>query len=112
MRTLILCATLAIGCSASAAFAEANANSMMEQCQAYVVQHMHVPPGVVNVKFEGQRTDGTFAVNGDTETNPKTTFQCNFHSNGKGVAHFWRNVEGGCPADVSQADRYKYPACN
>jgi hypothetical protein len=20
--------------------------------------------------------------------------------------------DGGCPADVSQADRYKYPACN
>jgi hypothetical protein len=112
MRTalLIAAASLTVGVSAPPAMA-ASPDHMLDVCRAYAAQHLHISADIINVKYEGQRTDRTHAVNGDSETNPPVTFQCSFNAAGTKVVHWVRNAPAGCPSDVSQADRYKYPAC-
>jgi hypothetical protein len=63
----------------------------------------------VDLKYEGQRTDGTHAVNGSAANGQ--TFQCSFNRGGTHVVHWTHSAPKGCPADVSQADRYRYPDC-
>lgn len=55
--------------------------------------------------------DGTHAVSGTTTSG--RTFQCSFNKKGtKVVEWFAAPAPKGCPAAVSEADRYKYPDCN
>ncbi len=84
---------------------------MIDKCREHAAHRLHVDAGIVNVKYEGQRTDGTHAVNGDAETNPVVTFQCNFGPAGRHITELVVNEAQTCPVDVTEADRYKYPAC-
>lgn len=90
----------------------ADEDFMRDKCRHYASKHLRISPDIINVKYEGQRTDGTYAVNGDAETEPPLTFQCSFRPNGRKIKHFVFHAPDGCPADVSEADRYKYPDCD
>ena len=90
----------------------ADGDHMRDHCRQYASKHLHVSADIINVKFEGQRVDKTYAVNGSAETDPPMTFQCNYGPDGRKITHFVFNSPKGCPADVSQADRYKYPDCD
>lgn len=89
----------------------ADQSQMMSMCNTYAAHHLHVSTSdIAEVKYEGQRTDGTHAVNGSA-TNGQT-FQCSFNKKGTKVVGWSHSPPKGCPVDVSEADRYKYPDCN
>lgn len=111
MKTLsksIGLAFLAVAVAGSALAAdEAN---MMTICNTYAARHLHVSTSeIVELKYEGQRTDGTHAVNGSAANGQ--TFQCSFNKAGTHVVHWSHSAPKGCPADVSEANRYLYPDC-
>lgn len=88
----------------------ADESQMMSICNTYAARHLHLSTSqIASVKYEGQRTDGTHAVNGETTSGQ--TFQCSFNRSGKHVVHWTHTAPKGCPADVSEADRYLYPDC-
>jgi|GEM_PF-6780941 len=88
----------------------ADQSQMMSMCNTYAAKRLHVSTSdIATVTYEGQRTDGTHAVNGSTTSGE--TFQCSFNKAGTHVVHWSHSKPKGCPADVSQADRYKYPDC-
>ena len=94
----------------SAGYAAASESEMMAKCNTYAARHLNVSPSdIASVKYEGQRTDGTHAVNGVTTSGQ--TFQCSFNKSGKHVVSWTHSAPKGCPADVSEADRYLYPDC-
>lgn len=83
---------------------------MMSACNTYAARHLHVSTSeIASLSYEGQRTDGTHAVNGSA-TNGQT-FQCSFNRNGTHIVSWYHSAPTKCPADVSEADRYMYPAC-
>ena len=114
MRHLIFAASAAaliIPICSSSSQAAADPSNMMMMCNTYAAHHLHVSTSdIADVKYEGQRTDGTHAVNG-TATNGQT-FQCSFNRKGTKVVGWTHSAPKGCPADVSEADRYKYPDCD
>ncbi len=61
---------------------------MMSVCNTYAAHQLRVSTSDIStLSYEGQRTDGTHAVN-------------------------WvHSAPKGCPADVSEADRYRYSDC-
>jgi hypothetical protein len=84
---------------------------MMMTCNTYAARHLHVTPSdILDLKYEGQRTDGTHAVNGTARNGQ--AFQCSFNRAGTRVVHWTHSAPKVCPADVSQADRYLYPDCD
>jgi hypothetical protein len=88
-----------------------DASQMMAKCNTYAAHHLRVSTSdIAEVKYEGQRTDGTHAVNGTTTSGQ--TFQCSFNRAGSHVVGWFHSAPKGCPADVSEADRYRYPDCN
>lgn len=115
MKSTILAAAalaLMLPISATASHAAADESGMMAACNTYAAKKLHVSTSdIADVKYEGQRTDGTHAVNGTTTSG--RAFQCSFNKKGtKVVKWFAAPAPKGCPADVSEADRYKYPDCN
>jgi proteasome lid subunit RPN8/RPN11 len=100
---------LVAGATSLPAFA-ADQSRMMSVCNTYAARHLHVSTSdIVDVKYEGQRTDGTHAVNGSAANGQ--TFQCSFNKAGTHVVRWVHSAPKGCPADVSEADRYLYPDC-
>ncbi|MEZ5811377.1 MAG: hypothetical protein R3D45_08175 [Rhizobiaceae bacterium] len=96
------------GCHQAMAADEAQ---MMSTCNTYAARHLGVSTSdIATVTYEGQRTDGTHAVNGETTSGQ--TFQCSFNRSGTHVVQWVHTAPQGCPADVSQADRYLYPDCD
>lgn len=83
---------------------------MMSTCNTYAARHLGVSTSeIATLTYQGQRTDGTHAVNG--ETTGGQTFQCSFNKAGTHVVQWVHTAPTGCPADVSEADRYLYPDC-
>ncbi len=84
---------------------------MMVTCNTYAARHLGVSTSeIATLSYQGQRVDGTHAVNGETISGQ--TFQCSFNRAGTHVVHWSHTAPRRCPADVSQADRYLYPDCN
>jgi histidinol dehydrogenase len=84
---------------------------MMSACNTYAAHHLHVSPSqIAALSYEGQRVDGTHAVNGNTTSGQ--SFQCSFDRSGARVVNWYHSAPSECPADVTEADRYRYPACN
>lgn len=110
MTRTFTAALFALLASAGLALAQ-DEGEMLDKCRAYAASHLKQPAGKINVTFEGQRTDKTFAVNGDVESDTPITFQCSFGPRGAKVVDFSSASHEGCPVDVSEADRGKYPAC-
>lgn len=85
--------------------------AMMSMCNTYAAHHLHVSTSdIVDLSYEGTRTDGTHPVNGSASNGQ--TFQCTFNKAGTKVTHWTHAAPIGCPVDVSEADRYRYPDCN
>lgn len=106
--TLIGLVLMVSGVSQSALAADEA--QMMSICNTYAAHHLHVSTSdIVELKYEGQRTDGTHAVNGSAANGQ--TFQCSFNKAGTHVVHWSHAAPKGCPADVSEANRYLYPDC-
>jgi hypothetical protein len=106
--TLIAFATLLPLSSASSA----SEVDMLNRCRKYAASHLNVNSNLLDLKYEGQRTDKTYAVNGGVGPSQHITFQCSFKPNGKSIKHFTVNAPEGCPADVAEAERYRYPDCD
>lgn len=88
----------------------ADESQMMSMCNTYAAHHLHLSTSdILEVKYEGTRTDGTHPVNGVASNGQ--TFQCSFNAAGTKVIQWVHSAPKGCPADVSQADRYRYPDC-
>jgi len=105
---LVIFALFALG--GSQPILAADEGQMMTTCNTYAARHLGVSTSdIVDLKYEGQRTDGTHAVNGSAANGQ--TFQCSFNRAGTHVVHWTHSAPKGCPADVSQADRYLYPGC-
>ena len=101
----------AMVCLGSAPAMAADESQMMSMCNTYAAHHLHMSTSeIAELSYQGQRTDGTHAVNGSA-TNGQT-FQCSFNAAGTHVVAWWHSAPTNCPADVSEADRYRYPACN
>lgn len=89
----------------------ADESGMMAKCNTYAAHHLHLSTSdIAEVTYQGQRTDGTHAVNGSA-TNGQT-FQCSFNKSGTRVVGWTHSAPKGCPSDVSEADRYRYPDCD
>ena len=107
-RQRVVFALLAWG--ASQPVPAADEAQMMSARNIYAARHLGVSTSdIVDLKYEGQRTDGTHAVNGSAANGQ--TFQCSFNRAGTHVVHWTHSAPRGCPADVSEADRYLYPDC-
>lgn len=88
----------------------ADESQMMSACNSFAANRLGVSTSqIASVSYEGQRTDGSHAVNGSTSSGQ--TFQCSFNAAGSKITHWYHSAPRGCPADVSQADRYLYPDC-
>ena len=88
----------------------ADESQMMSKCNRYAAHHLHLSTSdIADLSYEGQRVDGTHAVNGSTSQGQ--TFQCSFNASGKHVVNWTHSAARGCPVDVSEADRYRYPDC-
>lgn len=84
---------------------------MMTSCNSYAAKRLGVSTSeIAELSYEGQRVDGTHAVNGTTSFGQ--SFQCSFNSSGTRISHWYHSAPQGCPFDVSQADRYLYPDCD
>jgi hypothetical protein len=98
-RTLF--AALALGAAVSLSGAPAKAASpeeMMAHCRerAHKVLNTRLPD--IQTKYEGQRTDGTHAVNGTAVIHGVSeTFQCSFNKHGNKIVHFVVNAPAGEP---------------
>ncbi|WP_108263617.1 hypothetical protein [Mangrovicoccus ximenensis] len=91
--------------------AAADEAQMMSLCNTYAAHHLGLSTSdIATVTYQGQRTDGTHAVNGGTTSGQ--TFQCSFNAAGSHVVGWYQSAPTHCPVDVSEADRYRYPACN
>lgn len=68
---------------------ESNPDTMMAICRDRAAQVFHVRAPNVETKYEGQRTDGTHAVNGTTYLRDvEETFQCSFDAAGRSIVQF------------------------
>lgn len=64
-------------------------SGMPGACQAHAASRFGVAPSMVSVKYEGQRVDGTHAVNGSAVVSGvNRTFQCSFNSGGTQIVDF------------------------
>jgi hypothetical protein len=89
----------------------ANNDAMLDACRSYAAKHLNADAGMINVSVQTARVDGTIPVNGEVEGSG-LTFQCSFNPSGTRIVQWWNSAPEHCPADVSEADRYLYPACN
>jgi hypothetical protein len=87
-------AALVVGAGAllvapAAAFAQATPEAMMAQCRARAAQTLGARLPDIETKYEGQRTDGTHAVNGTVRAGGRErTFQCSFGPGGNRIVRF------------------------
>ena len=62
---------------------------MMAQCRARAGKALRTRLPDIDTKYEGQRTDGTHAVNGTASVDGRTrTFQCSFNRAGSRIIRF------------------------
>lgn len=67
----------------------ANEENMLEACRARAAKALGIAADAVEVKYQGQRTDKTHAVNGSaTVSGQSKTFQCSFERTGSRIVKF------------------------
>lgn len=67
----------------------ADTDNILEQCRVRAAKDLGAAPDGIDLKYEGQRTDGTHAVNGAANVGgQQTTFQCSFNRGGTRIARF------------------------
>lgn len=96
-KALLVCGG-ALLAAPSAAFAQATPETMMAQCRARAAQTLGVRMPDIETKYEGQRTDGTHAVNGTARPGGRErTFQCSFGPGGQRIVRFVVNQPAAPP---------------
>jgi hypothetical protein len=69
---------------------------MMQECRIRAGEVLRTRLPNIETKYEGQRTDGTHAVNGTARFDGRTeTFQCSFNRRGRRIVNFVVNQPGG-----------------
>lgn len=69
--------------------AQATPETMMARCRERAANVFHTRAPNIETKYEGQRTDGTHAVNGTAWLrSAEETFQCSFNANGRQIVRF------------------------
>ena len=67
----------------------ASADTMMATCRDRAAHVFHTRQPNIDTKYEGQRTDGSHAVNGTVFLrNAEETFQCSFDADGSRITQF------------------------
>lgn len=78
------------GASGPSSPAATGPGAMMETCRTRAAKAYNTGADNVEAKYEGERTDGTHAVNGEIHTT-QATFQCSFNRSGSRIVKFARN---------------------
>jgi hypothetical protein len=69
---------------------------MIQECRVRAGDEFRTRLPNIETKYEGQRTDGTHAVNGTARFDGRTrTFQCSFNRSGRRIVEFVVNERGG-----------------
>lgn len=72
---------------------------MMAICRNHAGKEIKMRLPDISTKYEGQRTDGTHAINGTASNDKRTvTFQCTFDKLGKKIVAFIKNKHKAEPA--------------
>jgi hypothetical protein len=80
------------GSPATTAAASGSPDAMLSICKSRAAKTYRTRADAIEVKYEGQRVDGTHAVNGsNTASDPAATFQCSFNRAGNKIVKFIRN---------------------
>jgi hypothetical protein len=88
IRTAALFAAV-LPLAAVTAASAADAEGMKEACRTRAARVLGADPVPMQLKYEGQRTDKTHAVNGSAAARGDAfTFQCSFAKDGKTIARF------------------------
>lgn len=100
-------AALALGFAALIASVPASAASpqeMMTHCRDRAHKALDIRLPDIETKYEGQRTDGTHAVNGTAyKKGVPETFQCSFNKNGSKIVRFVVNKPKAQPEETGQS---------
>ncbi|MGL4243626.1 MAG: hypothetical protein ACRCTI_21135, partial [Beijerinckiaceae bacterium] len=91
-----LAAALAALTAASTAALAEDSETMMADCKVRAARTFRVGVGAITVKYEGQRVDGTHAVNGTAQVRgAEGTFQCSFDRSARRIVRFVGNMPPG-----------------
>lgn len=94
----ILLASASILLPTGAAIAD-TPEQMMAHCRNRAHNQLKMRLPDIATKYEGQRVDGTHAVNGTARNNNRTiTFQCSFNKRGRKIVKFIVNKPSAAPA--------------
>lgn len=97
-KLTILLASACVLLPTSAAIAE-TPEEMMAHCRNRAHKQLNMRLPDIETKYEGQRTDGTHAVNGTARNDARTvTFQCSFNKRGRKIVDFVVNKPSAAPA--------------
>lgn len=97
-KLTILLASACVLLPTSAAIAE-TPEEMMAHCRNRAHKQLNMRLPDIETKYEGQRTDGTHAVNGTARNDAHTvTFQCSFNKRGRKIVDFVVNKPSAAPA--------------
>jgi hypothetical protein len=89
MLKRLFCALIIAGSAGVAAAEAASPEYMMAKCRARAHELLRTRLPNIEVKYEGQRTDGTHAVNGSAHIgNLHEDFQCSFNRRGTRIVNF------------------------
>lgn len=87
---------------------------MMQECRVRAHEVLHTRLPNIETKYEGQRTDGSHAVNGTAWIRGRTeTFQCNFNRRGRRMTRFVLNNHGAGGIDrepSTRNERVRFPS--
>ncbi|MEO1159706.1 MAG: lysozyme inhibitor LprI family protein [Pseudomonadota bacterium] len=77
------------GSGSDSAPAQADPDAMKTNCRDRAAHVFHTRQSNIDTKYEGQRTDGSHAVNGTVYLRSvEETFQCSFNSDGTTISQF------------------------
>jgi len=87
------------------------ADKMMAHCRKRAASVLGVAGNAVNVKYEGQRTDNTHAVNGSASVRGQSeTFQCSFDATGRQIVKFIVNEPQASSGGANPSSRRGTPS--
>ena len=79
--------TFWINTPSSAARADGSPDAMVEKCRGRIAMIFGVGFDQVDASYQGERTDGTHAVNGSIPSRGNETFQCSYARGGQRIDH-------------------------
>lgn len=79
--------TFHINTPASAARADGSPEAMVEKCRGRIAAIFGVGFDQVQASYQGERTDGTHAVNGSIPSRGNETFQCSYARGGQRIEY-------------------------